>query len=249
MPAISRFWRIVTTAAPVRPGRRVALLLSVGVALVVWSGSNAFGSPSVSSTESTSLHAASGGMAASSRSPEVGALLARAHLLQRRWTRVEGYYELHVAPLRRVLLDYNNDPALARKVAVALVREANRAGVEPRVLLAVLLVENPSLNPNARSSVGAVGLMQVMPLHRGHWRKCRGALDDIDTNICYGAQIFASLYEQTGDPELALLRYNGCVRGTNTPDCRQYPSYVYARAGRASLLAWLSPRPAGAASP
>jgi hypothetical protein len=26
-----------------------------------------------------------------------------------------------------------------------------------------------------------------------------------------------------------LLRYNGCVRGTNTPDCHRYPDVVKAR--------------------
>jgi soluble lytic murein transglycosylase-like protein len=159
------------------------------------------------------------------------------------------YYDDQVAPVERVLLRYRNDPELARRVAVALVREANEAGLQPRLLLGVLLVENPWLDPEIRSPVGAIGLMQVMPVHRGGWSDCGSDLEDIDSNICHGAKIFAHYFNRTGgNMDRALLRYNGCVRGTNTPDCHLYPNHVYARAGRASLLAWMGARPT-AASP
>src|SRR5690606_42060305 len=80
--------------------------------------------------------------------------------------------------------------------------------------------------------------MQVMPMHRGQWG-CGDTLDDIESNICHGAKIFASyLTSEKGNVERALLRYNGCVRGTNTPDCHMSPNHVFARAGRASILAW-----------
>lgn len=185
---------------------------------------------------------------------DVDALLERALELENGWQAVEDVYDERVAPIERVLLRYRNDPDLARRIAVALVREARRAGLEPRVLLAVLLVENPWIDPDARSFVGAVGLMQVMPLHRGHWGECGDDLESIDSNICHGAQIFAHYFRRTGgDVERALLRYNGCVNGTNTPDCHRYPYHVYARAGKASMFAWLEARPesatGGAASP
>ena len=106
--------------------------------------------------------------------------------------------------------------------------------------LAVLLVENPALDPSARSFMGAQGLMQVMPFHRGKWPPCEPRLDDVESNICHGASIFASYLKQTGgDVDRALLRYNGCVHGTNTPNCHQYANHVFARAGRASVHAWL----------
>jgi hypothetical protein len=44
--------------------------------------------------------------------------------------------------------------------------------------------------------------------------------------------ILARNLRRTGTTTAALLRYNGCVRGTNTPDCHRYPSKVLARAGR-----------------
>ena len=76
-----------------------------------------------------------------------------------------------------------------------------------------------------------------MPLHRGNWRQCERNMDTIEGNICYGAQIFRSNLQATnGNIEKALLRYNGCVRGTNTPDCGQYPYHVFARAGKAAFI-------------
>jgi soluble lytic murein transglycosylase-like protein len=80
--------------------------------------------------------------------------------------------------------------------------------------------------------------MQVMPGHRGQWKKCPNSLDDIESNICYGAQIFRSyLRQENGHVEAALLRYNGCVKGTNTPNCHEYPKAVFARVGRATMSA------------
>jgi soluble lytic murein transglycosylase-like protein len=100
-----------------------------------------------------------------------------------------------------------------------------------------MLVENPWIDPSARSSVGARGLMQVMPGHRGQWRACPNDLDEIESNICYGAQIYKQyLRETNGKVEAALLRYNGCVNSTNTPNCHAYPAAVFSRAGHAAAI-------------
>ncbi len=176
-------------------------------------------------------------------------LMVKAESLKTDFDEVTDYYHAEVEPMERVLLRYRDDPDLVRRISVALVREANRTRVEPRLLLAVLLVENPWLNPTARSSVGAVGLMQVMPVHEGQWG-CGASLEDVDVNICHGARIFANDLRRTGgNVERALLRYNGCVHGTNTPDCEEYPNRVFAKAGRAAVLAWLTPRTIAAAAP
>ncbi len=170
--------------------------------------------------------------------PAVEILKERVEQLGSAYDRVERSYERDVAPIERVLMQYRNEPELARRIAVSLVREGRQTGIEPRLLLAVLLVENPWLNPTAESFVGATGLMQVMPFHRGQWG-CGDSLEDVESNICHGAKIFASyLNSEKGNVERALLRYNGCVRGTNTPNCHTYPNHVFARAGRASIMAW-----------
>ena len=63
-----------------------------------------------------------------------------------------------------------------------------------------------------------------------------GDLTVPEVNICYGAKILAHALGRTGgDLDRALLRYNGCVVGENTPDCHDYPSWV--RRARASVAA------------
>jgi len=170
-------------------------------------------------------------------------LTERTRDISRRLAQVDSIYFASIEPIERVLLHYRDDPALARRIATALFREAQRVDLEPQILLAVLLVENPWLKPSAVSPVGALGLMQVMPWHSGRWSACNGPLIEIETNICYGAQIFAAnLRDTNGNVERALLRYNGCVSGTNTPNCHEYPQHVFARAGRATILQALTHR-------
>lgn len=102
----------------------------------------------------------------------------------------------------------------------------------PRLLAAVILVEDPRLDPTARSPVGAVGLMQVMPFHEGQWGCPGDDLEDPDDNICHGARILAAaLHASGGDLESALLRYNGCVRSRRAAGCLSYPRRVYGKAG------------------
>ena len=227
---------MTTTKSGIEKGFRRLLGYGVAVAvalLVVGAGRTPEGASAAETAEATP--------AEGTPQDELDRLLERARSADEALRQAEGIYAREVAPIEAVLRSYRDDPELTRAIAMALVREARRANLEPRVLLAVLLVENPMLEPRARSFMGAVGLMQVMPLHRGNWAACRPDLESIDSNICHGAQIFASYLRRSGgDVDRALLRYNGCVRGTNTPDCHGYPSWVYARAGRVSMMTWLA---------
>lgn len=165
----------------------------------------------------------------------------RAVVMARGLALADSFYVREVAPVERILRPFHRDPEWVRQVAFALVREGRRAEMDPRVLASVVLVENPWLDVDIRSPQGAVGIMQVMPFHAGNWDGCESAdLENLDANICHGARIFkAYLRRHGGDMDRALLAYNGCVRGTNTPDCHQYPSHVYSRAGRAALKVWM----------
>ena len=127
---------------------------------------------------------------------------------------------------------FNGDRALVRRISRAVAREARRQQVPPSLIAAVLVTENTTLKPGARSSVGALGLMQVMPMHAGAALCGSSDLTDVDSNICHGTLILARNLRRTPTTTAALLRYNGCVRGTNTPDCHRYPSKVLARAGK-----------------
>ena len=174
------------------------------------------------------------------RPPSFGRLEVRAAVLADGARRVESFYRAQVEPVERILAVSGADPTLVRTVALALVHEGQAAGVDPRVLASVLMVENPWLDPLAESSQGALGLMQVMPQHAGRWGCASSDLTEVAANICHGARIFAAyLRQKGGDLDRALLAYNGCVRGENTPNCHLYPAHVYSRAGRAAMSRWL----------
>jgi soluble lytic murein transglycosylase-like protein len=128
---------------------------------------------------------------------------------------------------------------IARALALAdiAVRESYRRQVPPALVLGVMLTENDEIKSTARSRQGAVGLMQI---HPRPWRPALGKLFGTNlrndtTNLRYGIFILSHLAKRvatvpkpdTSDGwRTALLRYNGCVRGTNTRDCYGYPDVV-----------------------
>jgi hypothetical protein len=134
-------------------------------------------------------------------------------------------------PLERYLGRFSKDTALVRRVARAVIRQAHEEKVAASLVAAVLVTENTTLKPWAESHVGAVGLMQVMPMHAGQLGCDSADLVNVESNICHGTRILARNLRRTSSSAAALLRYNGCVRGTNTPNCFEYPVRVLARAG------------------
>jgi len=144
----------------------------------------------------------------------------------------EGSEEARIALLLR---KRTPDAGRANRVAAALVREGRRANIGGTLLVGVLLTENPDLEPRATSSVGARGLMQVMPFHAGNWGCSSSDLFGIDANICHGVRILADNLKHSRNLPAALQRYNGCVRGTNTPDCYLYAGKVYRYARRTAV--------------
>lgn len=133
-----------------------------------------------------------------------------------------------------VLNQYTHDRALAFRIADAIVDQAQKENLDPALLVGVLLTEDATLDPRARSSVGARGLMQVMPLHSGKWGCGSKDLFDVEVNICHGVQILKAALDGSPNTRVALLRYNGCVRGRNTPNCHTYDDKVLRHAGRAA---------------
>ncbi|MDO4904310.1 MAG: lytic transglycosylase domain-containing protein [Lautropia sp.] len=107
---------------------------------------------------------------------------------------------------RRHFPDYE-----ARQRFLSLVRyEAQRAGLEPELVLALIQVES-AFRQYAISSVGARGYMQVMPF----WTRVladgdASTLFDPRINIRYGCVILRHYLDlEKGDLFLALGRYNG----------------------------------------
>jgi len=108
-------------------------------------------------------------------------------------------------------LDRGSHAASAR--AVCPVPKAFRSAFEtaaaqtrvPLPLLVATAYEESQMNPAARSSAGARGLLQLMPSTA---RALRLDGDDPTTNVLAGARYLRQLLERFGSVELALSAYN-----------------------------------------
>jgi hypothetical protein len=140
------------------------------------------------------------------------------------------------------------DSARADSIATYAVREAYVRGISPAIIFGVMLTENARFISGALSNVGAVGLMQVYPkiwLKKQFSDSLGTDLASDSTNVRYGVFILSQYFNprtrsgevRTRDYRAALLRYNGCVTGSNTPNCKTYPDKVkrYVEASATSI--------------
>lgn len=104
---------------------------------------------------------------------------------------------------------------VAEQASRAFVRTAYQAGaelsVDPLLILAVMAIES-GYNPVARSSMGAMGLMQVIPKFHPEKLENHGgeqALLDPEINIRVGALVLHEYLRRFGDLEPALQKYAG----------------------------------------
>lgn len=129
------------------------------------------------------------------------------------------------------------DSARADSIATFAVREAYVRGISPAIIFGVMLTENAKFVSHATSNVGAVGLMQVYPKIWATKEMTALLGKDIatdSTNVKYGVFILSKYFhpqtskgpQQDVPWQTALLHYNGCVKGTNTPRCHTYPNKV-----------------------
>ncbi|MHB8060995.1 MAG: lytic transglycosylase domain-containing protein, partial [Gaiellaceae bacterium] len=91
---------------------------------------------------------------------------------------------------------------------------ASNYDLDPALLAAVIYQES-RFRADARSSSGAIGLMQLMPEtaqgiadHTGGTRFKLSDLDDPEINIRYGAWYLSHLIKKYGSERLALAAYN-----------------------------------------
>ncbi|HET6796780.1 MAG TPA: transglycosylase SLT domain-containing protein [Gemmatimonadales bacterium] len=147
--------------------------------------------------------------------------------LEREVTRRFAYQPLSLALAKRT-----SKTELADRIAAAVVYEAARLRMSPSLLAAVLLIENAPFDTTAVSNQGAVGLMQVMPVHVGSYGCSSEDLNSVEANICHGARLLNTYMRRSKSVPLGLKRYNGCVRGRNTPRCYRYPTRVLRTASR-----------------
>jgi soluble lytic murein transglycosylase-like protein len=103
---------------------------------------------------------------------------------------------------------------------------AERAGVDPRLLAALVRAES-GFRPDARSHAGAIGLAQLMPA------TARGlGVDPHDPgqNLAGGARFLREMLDRFGTPELALAAYNAgparVAQAGGIPQIRETHAYV-----------------------
>jgi len=136
------------------------------------------------------------------------------------------------APLAYVLSRRSGNSTVADRAAAAVVYEAQRAKLSVSFVAAVLLVENTPMDSTAESVAGAIGLMQVMPMHSGGWGCPSAELQEVEANICHGTRLLHMYLRRYRTTQAALRRYNGCVGARVTRSCLRYPARVLRTASR-----------------
>ncbi|ASK26553.1 lytic transglycosylase domain-containing protein [Neisseria chenwenguii] len=110
------------------------------------------------------------------------------------------------------------DEAERRRLLTNIQYEASRAGLDPQVILGLIEVES-GFRQYAISSVGARGLMQVMPFWKNYIGKPTHNLFDIRTNLRYGCTILRHYNNlENGNLRRALARFNGSLGSDKYPN-------------------------------
>lgn len=135
---------------------------------------------------------------------------------------------------RYILLDVLRNKPLtvgqALQIADVLIEETSSVKVPVHIVLGVISVES-SFRPNAVSSEGARGLMQIMPavwnsyIERPEFRDYR-MRHDPGLNIRVGVRYLSDLFKRYGDWKKVLRVYGGFIN--SSPD--KYVSLVLAKA-------------------
>jgi soluble lytic murein transglycosylase-like protein len=127
---------------------------------------------------------------------------------------------------------------VADVAAAGFVASAYRAGaqyqVDPMLVLAVMAIES-RYNPVAESTVGAKGLMQVIPKYHLEKFAEHGGEQSVlqpDVNIQVGTRILREYQRRFGDVETALQMYAGAL---DEPTA-QYAAKVLAEKARLEVL-------------
>jgi len=134
--------------------------------------------------------------------------------------------EVWLTDMSRRLARQVKDPDERIEILTHVHYEAQRAELEPELVLAVIEVES-NFDRFAVSVAGALGLMQVMPFWLDEIGRPGDNLLHVDTNLRYGCTILRHyLNKENGDLRRALGRYNGSLGR------RKYPNKVIDRLTR-----------------
>ena len=113
-----------------------------------------------------------------------------------------------------IALTFNQPLSFVTKVVDTAYHEANRRGLNPLLVLAVVAQES-RFDPFALSGAGAKGLMQVLPRYHSDKISDIGgqkALFTAEANLKVGTAILGDCVSQSNSLEEALRRYSGNSR-------------------------------------
>ena len=116
--------------------------------------------------------------------------------------------------IAEIVQGYNSvlSDAESARIGRAVVKSADRHGLDPELVTAVLLVESGG-RPWARSRAGAVGLMQVMP-HMAATMDLAGNLTTIESNVEAGCTILADNIRRLGEDDgISAYFWGSNIRG------------------------------------
>lgn len=112
---------------------------------------------------------------------------------------------------------YVSDPQERLTLLRLVHQEASKAGLKPDIVLALIHAES-HFDRFAISSVGAQGMMQVMPFWKAELGRPQDNLTDNATNLRYGCTILSYyLKKENGNINRALARYNGSLGKPHYP--------------------------------
>lgn len=117
-----------------------------------------------------------------------------------------------------------------REIAAA-VRDVAEVWVVPPALVKAVIRRESAFNPKAKSKVGAIGLMQVMPFNAARVGLTENELWEPAKNILAGVRLLAVLLKHyRGDVISALVAYNARPRRLFAPVPKngETPEYVAA---------------------
>lgn len=105
-----------------------------------------------------------------------------------------------------VVVNQSSTAARCRSVLPTIERLAEQHGIDSSLVVAVARVES-RFRPKARSRVGALGLMQVMP-STGRWFKCGHLLNPVQNVSCGIRVLKRYLKRYDGNLTYGLAAYN-----------------------------------------
>jgi len=123
----------------------------------------------------------------------------------------------HAALAEFLARRYRVSPAVTLELVRVAHAEARQVNLDPLLVMAVIAVES-SFNPIAESTVGAKGLMQIMPkYHADKLAQFGGeqAVFNPESNIRVGTRILREYLSRTGNLSIALQMYAGALNDSN----------------------------------